>query len=145
LHPGSADFRTVIAGLPPAQHRAPARLADWADTLERAGLVKLATFCGQGGMTTLLPRLPADDADLVTIYCDNGSAYLQFWRSVLERRAPRSLPAVEAALGTQVRQGNTTHDIPDALLTEAYQKAAGATSLNASQPTAPAIPSRLRW
>ena len=49
--------------------------------------------------------LAGDDAGLVTIYCDKGSAYLQFWRSVLERRAPRSLPAVETALGAQVRQG----------------------------------------
>jgi hypothetical protein len=129
LHRGSAEFRTVIANLPPAQRDPLVRLADWADTLDQEGLVKLATYHGKGGrMTTLLPRLAADDAGLVTIYCDNGSAYLQFFRSVFERRAPRSIPAVEAAMGAEVRQGNTARQIPDALLsalTDAYQEAAG--------------------
>jgi hypothetical protein len=53
-------------------------------------LVRLGTYRGKNGMTTLLPRLAGDDAGLVSIYCDNGSAYLQFWRSVFERRAPRA-------------------------------------------------------
>jgi hypothetical protein len=129
LHPGSAEFRAVIADLPPAQHGPLVRLADWADTLEQAGLVKLATFRGKSGqMTTLLPRLAADNAGLVTIYCDDGSAYLQFFRSVFERRAPRSLPEVEASLGAKVRRGNTTRQINDTLLaalTTAYREAAG--------------------
>jgi hypothetical protein len=128
LYNGSAEFRAVIAGLPPAQLEVLARLADWADTLEEPGLIKLATYRGKSGMTTLLPRLVDDDAGLVSIYCDNGSAYLQFWRSVFERRAPRSLLAVEAALGAGVRQGNTTHEFPDTLLdalTEAYREAVG--------------------
>jgi hypothetical protein len=129
LHRGSAEFRAVIASLPPAQRDSLVRLADWADTLEQQGLVKLATFRGKGGrMTTLLPLLAADDAGLVTIYCHNGSAYLQFFRSVFERRAPRSLPAVEASMGAEVRQGNTTREIPDTLLTaltDAYREAVG--------------------
>jgi hypothetical protein len=129
LHRGSADFRAVIADLPPSQRDALGRLADWADTLEQQGLVKLATFRGKGGrMTTLLPRLAAENAGLVAIYCDGGSAYLQFFRSVFERRAPRSIPAVEAAMGAEVKQGNTTREVPDSLLaalTAAYQEAAG--------------------
>ncbi len=128
LHRGSAEFRAVIASLPPTQRDPLIRLADWADTLEKAGLVRLATYRGKGGqMTTLLPRLASDDAGLVTIYSDNGTAYLQFFRSVFERRAPRSFPAVEAALGAEVRQGNWTPDIPDALLhavADAYHEAA---------------------
>ena len=103
------DDRTFrITGINPVPHvpammtyqavvPAPKALAEknkqhWADTLEGTGLVKLATYRGKDGMTTLLPRLAVDNAGLVTIYCDNGSAYLQFWRSVFERRAPRSLP-----------------------------------------------------
>jgi hypothetical protein len=129
LHRGSAEFRAVVADLPPAQQGPLIRLADWADTLQQAGLVKLATFRGKGGqITTLLPRLAADNAGLVTIYCDSGSAYLQFFRSVFERRAPRSQPEVEASLGAEVRRGNTTREIPDTLLaalTDAYREAAG--------------------
>lgn len=108
LHCGSAEFRAVIADLLPARRELLERLADWADALDRDGLVKLVTYRGKSGMTTLLPRLPGDDAGLVSIYCDNGSGYIQFWRSVFERRARRSIAAVEAAAGTQIRQGNTT-------------------------------------
>jgi hypothetical protein len=60
LYRGSAEFRAVITDLPPAQRDVLIRLADWADTLEDAGLVKLATYRGKS-MTTLLPRLAADD------------------------------------------------------------------------------------
>ena len=127
LYRGSAEFRAVIADLAPSQRDPLTRLADWADTLEQDGLVRLATYRGKGGqMTTLLPRLAADDAGLVTIYCDAGSAYLQFWRSVFERRAPHSIREVEAAIGQELRQGNTAREIPDSLLaalTEAYHEA----------------------
>jgi len=128
LHDGSAEFRSGIAGLPAAQRDPLRRLADWADSLEQAGLVKLATSRGKNGRITLLPLLAADNAGLVTIYSENGTAYLQFFRSVFERRAPRSLPAVEAALGTKIKRGNWTPDIPDILLhavTDAYNEAAG--------------------
>jgi hypothetical protein len=76
----------------------------------------------------LLPRLAADNAGLVSIYCANGSAYMQFWRSVFDRRAPNSISAVESALGAELRQGNTAHEFPKLLLetlTRAYQEAAG--------------------
>ena len=128
LSRGSEEFRAVTTDLPPARLDVLARLADWADTLERAGLVKLASYRGKGSVTTLLPRLTADNAGLVAIYCDHGAASLQFFRSVFERRAPRSLPAVETALGAEVKQGNATHEFPDALLTaltDAYQEAVG--------------------
>ncbi len=127
LHRGSAEFRSSIADLPPAQRDPLTRLADWADALEQAGLVKLATYRGKNGRITLLPRLTPDNAGLVTIYSENGTAYLQFFRSVFERRAPESLPGVETALGTELKRGNWTADIPDALLnavTGAYQEAA---------------------
>jgi len=52
---------------------------------------------------------------------------LAFWRKVFERRAPRTLPRVEAALGTPLKQGNATRTITDELLdalTAAYHEAA---------------------
>jgi hypothetical protein len=73
-----------------------------------------------------LVTVAADDAGLVSIYCDNGSASMQFWRSVFERRAPRSIPAVEAALGTELEQGNATRQFAEPLLqalTQAYREA----------------------
>jgi hypothetical protein len=59
-----------------------------------------------------------------------GRGYLEFWRSVFERRAPLSLARLEA-LGYDVRRGNTTRDVTDELfnvLTESYQEATGTPS-----------------
>ena len=131
LYRGSAEFRAVITELDPGRRAVLERLADWAETLEADRLVRLSTYCGKNGMTTLLPRLAGDDAGLVSVYCDKGSAYLQFWRSVFERRAPQSILAVEAAASTEIRQGNTTREITGQLLealTQAYQEAAAMTS-----------------
>jgi hypothetical protein len=128
LHPGSAEFRAVLAELPPARRDVLARLADWAETLERDGLVRLFTYRGSSGIATLLPYLLADDAGLVVIACGKGSDYMQFWRSVFERRAPHSIPAVEAELGTELKQGNSTREFAQPLLdalTLAYRETAG--------------------
>lgn len=130
-YPGSAEFRTAIADAPASLREPLARLADWADALDREGLVKLASFRGRKGITTLLPRLAADDAGLVSIASDTRSAYMQFWRSVFDRRAPQSIPSVQDALGAELRQGNATHSFPEALLdavTHAYREAAGRTA-----------------
>jgi hypothetical protein len=127
LYPGSAQFRATIADAPADRRDLLEHLADWADMLERDGLVKLSSYLGKGGgMVTLLPRLASDNAGFVTIYNDHNSAYLQFWRGVFERRAPLSLPTVEAAAGIELRQGNWTPNISDELLdavTHAYREA----------------------
>lgn len=126
LAAGVEDFLAVIPTAPPDQQPFLQRLADWAVALEDRGLAQLATYHGKAGITTLLPRL-SEGVGLVTIYKDTRSAYLQFWRSVFERRAPRSLPAVEAATGEPVRQGNIVYQVSDQLLaalTAAYEEAA---------------------
>jgi hypothetical protein len=126
LYSGSAEFRAAIADAPTSLWEPLGRLADWADALEREGLVKLASFRGRKGITTLLPRLATDDAGLVSIASDTRSAYMQFWRSVFERRAPQSIASVQAALGAELRQGNATHSFPEPLLesiTQAYREA----------------------
>jgi hypothetical protein len=127
LAAGAEDFLAVITTAPPNQQAFLQRLADWAIALEDRGLAQLATYHGKAGITTLLPRL-SEGVGLVSIYKDTRSAYLQFWRSVFERRAPRSLPAVEAAVGgVGVRQGNVVYETSDellAVLTAAYEEAA---------------------
>jgi hypothetical protein len=124
---GADDFLEVIAAAPEDQQVFLRHLADWAVGLSQRGLAQLATYHGKTGITTLLPRL-SDGAGLVTIYKDTRSAYLQFWRSVFERRAPRALASVEAAVGDQgVRQGNVVREVSDQLLsalTAAYEEAA---------------------
>src|SRR5262249_14931256 len=124
MYSGSAEFRNSFADAPAARREMLLRAADWADTLEREGLVKLSSYRGKGGIVSLLPRLAADNAGLVTVYSDIKSAYMQFWRGVFERRAPRSIPVIEALIGAELRQGNSTRDISPELLdmlTRAYQ------------------------
>ena len=126
LYPGSGEFRISFADAPPARREMLQRAADWADMLEREGLVKLFTYRGKGGIVSLLPRLASDNAGLVTVYNDIKSAYMQFWRGVFERRAPHSIPAVEATIGAELKQGNSTRDITQDLLTaltQAYHEA----------------------
>jgi hypothetical protein len=128
LYPGSAEFRQTMAAAPASRRDLLQRLADWADTLQAENLVNLSSYRGKQGIVTLLPRLASDNAGLVTIYSDAKSAYLQFWRGVFERRAPQSIPAVQAALGAELRQGNTTHVVSEQLLqalTSAYREAVG--------------------
>lgn len=139
LSPGSAEFRAALADAPASLRETLDRLADWGEALEREGLVKLASFRGRQGITTLLPRLAADNAGLVSIAIDVRSAYMQFWRSVFDRRAPQSIAAVQAALGAELRQGNATHSFPEPLLealTHAYREAAGHTVPPAPGPAA---------
>jgi hypothetical protein len=130
LQPGAEAFRLVIADAPDDQQPLLNRLAGWAEGLQRERLVTLATFRGKAGRTTLLPRLLGEDAGLVTVYADRGQAYLQFWRTVFERRAPVCLPRVEAILGSTLKQGNTAREVTDellAVLTDAYREATNPT------------------
>jgi hypothetical protein len=125
---GADDFLATIDQAPAAAQPALRRLAEWALALAREGLVRLGTYHGVGHRWTLLPRLQSDNVGLVTIWHDGG-AYLQLWRSVFERRAPATLPLVEACIApAAVRQGNTIRDVDDATLealTQAYREAAG--------------------
>ena len=128
---GSAEFRPSFADAPPHRRDLLERLTSWADMPEQEGLVTLSTYRGKGGIVTLLPRLAIDNAGLVTIYNDIKSAYMQFWRSAFERRAPMALPAVEAALGTALRQCDAAREISDDLLdalTSAYREAVTVTT-----------------
>ncbi len=124
---GAEDFVATIDAAPADQQMALRRLAEWAEALEAEGLVKLWTYHGKSGRTTLLPYIVGDDAGLVTLWNDRG-AYVQFWRSVFQRRAPSSLPRIEQlAAPAKVGQGTTTRTFDDdllAALTGAYREAA---------------------
>jgi hypothetical protein len=123
---GANDFADAIERSP-AEHRPELRrLHDWAVSLEREGLVRLSTYHGVAHRWTLLPRLRTEKAGLITIWNDGG-ATLQYWRSVFERRAPKSLPRVERVAPVKIGQGNTSREVTDELLealTDAYREAA---------------------
>jgi hypothetical protein len=104
------------------------RLVEWARALEKEGLVDLSTYVGKLERWTLLPRLRADNAGLVTIWNDGGPS-VQYWRSMFQKRAPTFIASIEARLKTKVGQGNTVRTVDDELLqllTEAYRTAAKA-------------------
>ena len=123
---GSRAFRTAIDQAVPEFRDDLTRLADWAESLEAEGLARLATRCGASGITTLKPLLHSGGVALVTITCDVKSSYMQFFRSVFERRAPEAIREVEAALGTKITHGNSTRAFTEELLTaltDAYRQA----------------------
>ena len=128
LAEGAEDFLAKIEEAPEDQRPLLRDLADWAIALERSGLAKLWTYHGTAARWTLLPYVPGDSAGLVTLWNDHG-AYLQFHRSVFERRAPTSLSRVEHIVSpTKVGKGTTTRIITDELLqalTAAYEEAGG--------------------
>lgn len=124
---GADDFIAAIGVAPQASRTLLWQLSNWAQALEQAKLVRLITYHGRNGVLTLLPRLVADNAGLVSIYNNKGTAYMQFWRSVFERRAPSALSHIEASI-MPIKQGNTTREISKELLealTEAYKEAVG--------------------
>jgi hypothetical protein len=59
LYPGSAEFRNSLAAAPPDRREMLQRAADWADTLEREGLVKLSSYRGKGASSASCPGWPA--------------------------------------------------------------------------------------
>ncbi len=130
LVPGAADFTAAIEEAPESQRAFLRRLTEWAEELDRAGLINLSTYYAKKGMLTLLPRVRVYGSGLVTIYngrSPNG-AYLQFWRSVIEKLAPKSLQKIEQlAEPAKVGNGTVSRDVSDELLaalTDAYREAA---------------------
>jgi hypothetical protein len=125
---GMEDFADAIDAAREEHRPMLRRLCEWAVSLDREGLVRLGSYRAKGGsMLSLLPRLRADNAGLVTVYNDRGISSLQFWRSVFERRAPERLPKVEQVAPVQIGQGNTAYEVSDQLLealTDAYREAA---------------------
>ena len=128
LYPGGEKFEAMISRAPPESQEPLRRLLEWARDLERRGFINLSTYEGVGAKRyTLLPRLVVSGAGLVTIWNDGG-AYVQFWRSVFEKRAPGFIDRIEELIGMRVGQGNWTQGISEELLvalTEAYAEAAG--------------------
>jgi hypothetical protein len=127
--PGSELFANSIKDAPADQQAKLLRAVGWATELERQGLVTLWTYQNISGLTTLLPYVPGDEAGLVTVYNDKGTASLRFYRSVFERRAPKALARLEMVPDSpRIGQGTSTSRIDDALLevlSEAYREAAG--------------------
>ncbi|MFO0897982.1 MAG: hypothetical protein U0836_11215 [Pirellulales bacterium] len=128
LTPGPDQFLASIESSPESERAKLRSLCEWAISLEQQGLATLATFCGVANRWTLLPRLPTEKAGLVTIW-NEGGGYLQYWRSVFERRAPASLVTIEAMIApTKLGKGTTSYKVSQPLLDAlktAYKEATG--------------------
>jgi hypothetical protein len=124
---GSDGFEGAVSGAPEANRPALMRLCTWARALESERMVKLFSYQGTTGRWTLLPRLPAEGAGLVTVWNDRTPC-LSVWRSVFDRCAPLSLSKIEQLISPdKVGQGTTIRAVSDDLLealTDAYREAA---------------------
>lgn len=123
---GADDFVAQIDSASPDQQPVLRQIAQWAQDLEVDGLCQLSTYHGVNNRWILLPRLQPENVGLVSLWNDRGG-YVQFWRSVFERRAPQALAAIEELIAPiEVRQGNTVRDPSSellALLERAYREA----------------------
>lgn len=122
---GGAEFLASVPSLPESQRAEAERLHRWAASLERDGIATLATYHTADGRMTLLVYVTGERAGMVTIW---GDGSVSLFRTVFVRRAPESLPAVEAAIAPkEVRQGNQVKPATDdflAAVRAAYAEAA---------------------
>ena len=126
---GGEVFLQSIDSAPISSQETLRRVYQWAVNLQNEGLCNLGTYVTRRqGEVSLLPRLSPDNAGLVTLYKANSGCSIQFWRSVFQRRAPRSIISVEEIISEPIRQGNTLLEISEDLLsalTNAYREANG--------------------
>ncbi len=128
LYPGAEEFTKKIGEVQPEPSRKLSRLAKWAVELEGKCLAKVSSFHGLTNWT-LLPKIQPENVGFVTIWADPDftDGYIQLWRSVFERNAPKALKSIEEKIAPEtIGQGKTIREIDDelmGLLTEAYREA----------------------
>jgi hypothetical protein len=126
---GAPAFEASIERARPENQPVLRKMLEWARGLEAEGIVRLGTYQGASGRITLLVRFLDEYSGLVTVYNDVHTAYLQFFRSVFERRAPNQVEAVEAVIApAKLGKGTTVRDVNDRVLeavAAAYREAAG--------------------
>lgn len=124
---GVEEFTEAIEDAPEDERPRLHALVEWALSLEEKGYVRLKSYRGVNRWT-MLPTLKDIDSGLVTLWSDKGAS-IQYWKSVFEKKAPNTLPKIEAKIApTSVGQGNTIREFDDellALLTAAYAEAVG--------------------
>jgi hypothetical protein len=120
--PGVEPFRAQLGTVPDNRRRVLERFAAWAQRLADERLAEVSTYFGKRGEIMLLPRLLPERAGLVSLYrWTDDSAMLSLWRSVFERRAPRSIERVEALIApTPLGNGKTVYNVSDELLEALY-------------------------
>lgn len=127
---GSAHFRTTTSrAADDDQATRLEQLADWADALAADGLCNLYSFEG-ATQTTLLPRLKSErKAGLCfAVHTRSGKVRLWLTDTVIRRHVSKTLPALQAAAGREIRNSRgysePTPELLDALA-DAYREAAG--------------------
>lgn len=123
---GTGEFVKSIEQAPAEYRTELHRLADWVAELEKEGLARSSTTMGKTRWI-LNVRIPSESSGLISIYNENG-AYITFYRSLFERRAPASIARVGAALlpDDKLGQGTTSRNTSDELLAalkDAYREA----------------------
>ncbi len=123
---GAKAFADFAATQPEALRAENERLLAWARSLEHEGVARLASYHGKATFATLLPYLLNEQVGLVSI---DTYGNLMPWRSVFERRAPKSMGAAEAAMAPiEMGAGRAVKRPTDALLDvirAAYREVAG--------------------
>ena len=137
--PGSVAFRDSIDKARETAKQELKRLFQWAEELEKEGLVRPSTFFGKS--TTLQLKLPFANASLVTNCHDGDGGWIELQRRTFERYAPGAIKRVEeiiapAHIAQPIVRWNPSASLLDAL-TDAYREANGLPLTTPPPDTAP--------
>ena len=98
---------------------------EWATALEAEGVVRLLSYRGSTGRTTLLPYLTNDDAGFLTVWNDTNGASISLWGSA-ERHTPELMPTIEELIApVALGRGRTVKDVATSFsttLADAYRR-----------------------
>ena len=97
------------------------RMFEWATALEAEGVVRLLSYRGSTGRTTLLPYLTNDDAGFLTVWNDTNGASISLWRSVSERHTPELMPTIEELIAPVALGRGRTVRMSDELLSRLWR------------------------
>lgn len=124
---GSEAFRDSIADVSGEDQKTFDKLIAWAEQIAELPDVHLGSTVGVS-QTTLLPILWTEGVGLVTIYNYKQQPSMFVYRSVFERRAPKSLDDIERRFSSFKIGHGTWIPITDEILealTDAYREATG--------------------
>ena len=132
---GADEFAKAVARLEGQHKQRAEEILAWARALEASDLAKLSSTVSSS-FVGLNVRIPGDTA-IATAWIDKD-VYLQLWRTVLDRRAPDAIEAIERSMGVSITQGRSVKQFSADFfesLTAAYRRAAGRDLASAEEET----------
>ncbi len=127
---GADDFKRYLEGVSDAEREGYEPLIAWAEEIASLPNVHILSRTYKTGNASLIPKIRADDTRLVLIWKAGKRPSMELRWEALERLAPNSIEAIEAAIVTERLESYSTtiHEFTSEVLealTAAYKEATG--------------------